>query len=154
MKFSTREDIEAPIEYAFGQVGDFGTFERQALRRGADVRRLDSGPVKVGSAWDVAFKFRGKDRRMRLTVAALEQPNLIHLDAISPNIEATAHIDLVPLSPHRTRIAVAINIGAKTLSARLLLQSLKLAKSNLTNRFKKRVADFSQDIEDRFRTGA
>jgi hypothetical protein len=29
----------------------------------------------------------------------------------------------------------------------LLLQSLKLAKSNLTNRFKKRVAEFSKGIE-------
>jgi hypothetical protein len=35
-----------------------------------------------------------------------------------------------------------------------MLQSLKLAKSNLTNRFKKRVADFAVDVEDRFKTGA
>jgi len=52
MKFSTREDVEAPVDYVFGQISDFGAFERQALRRGADVRRLDSGPFVTGSAWD------------------------------------------------------------------------------------------------------
>jgi len=154
MKFSTREDIEAPIDYVFHQVSDFGTYERQALRRGADVRRLDSGPYQVGSAWDLAFKFRGKDRRMRATITTLDRPNFIQLDIVSSNIEAIFVVELVPHSLNRTRIAVSIDLSAKTLSARLLLQSLKLAKSNLTNRFKTRISDFSQDVEDRFRTGA
>lgn len=154
MKFSTREDVEAPIDYVFGQISDFGAFERQALRRGADVRRLDSGPVVKGSTWDVAFKFRGKDRRMRATLTELDRPNGLQVDTVSPNINGVSQIELVPLSPHRTRIAVSIDMNANTLSARLLLQSLKLAKSNLTNRFKKRVSGFAQDIEDRYRTGA
>ena len=154
MKFSTREDVEAPVDYVFGQVSDFGAFERQALRRGADVRRLDSGPFVKGSAWDVAFKFRGKDRRLRGTLSILDAPNMIQIDITSPNFEGVTLVELVPLSPHRTRIVVSIEIGAKTLAARLMLQSLKLAKSNLTNRFKKRVGDFAMDIEDRFKTGA
>lgn len=154
MKFSTREDIEAPVDYVFGQISDFGTFERQALRRGADVRRLDSGPFVKGSAWDVAFTFRGKDRQSRGTLSIFDAPNMIQVDFVSSNIEGNSLIELVPLSPHRTRVIVTIDIGAKTLAARLMLQSLKLAKSNLTNRFKKRVGDFATDIEDRFKTGA
>jgi hypothetical protein len=154
MKFSTREDIEAPVDYVFGQISDFGAFERQALRRGADVRRLDNGPYVKGSAWDVAFKFRGKDRQLRGTLRIFDAPNMYQIDVTSPNLEGVSLVELVPLSPHRTRIAVSIEIGAKTLAARLMLQSLKLAKSNLTNRFKKRVADFAVDVEDRFKTGA
>lgn len=154
MKFSTREDIEAPVDYVFQQVSDFAAFERQALRRGADVRRLDSGPFVKGSAWDVAFKFRGKDRRMRATLAELDTPNSLQIETVAQGIDGVTRIEVVKLSQHRTRIAMSIDMSAKSLSARLLLQSLKLAKANLSARFKKRVGDFSQDIEDRFKTGA
>jgi hypothetical protein len=37
------------------------------------------------------------------------------------------------------------------LSARLLLQSLKLAKNSLTKKYKMRVATFATDLEDRHR---
>ena len=42
MKFSTREDIEAPIEHVWAQISNFDAFERQALRRGAEIARSDS----------------------------------------------------------------------------------------------------------------
>lgn len=153
MKFSTREDIEAPAAYVFEQVSDFAVFERQALRRGADVRRVDAGPVVVGSAWDVAFKFRKKDRRLRATLAKCDAPQLVRVDAATAGIDGITIIELVPLSPARTRLAVSIELSAKSLSARLLLQSLKLAKSGLTMRFKKRIGEYAVEIEDRHRGG-
>lgn len=150
MKFSAREDIEAPIDHVFQIVTDFDAYERQALRRGADVKRLDDGNYKVGSAWDVAFSFRGKERRIRATLTNVEPQSLV-LEASSPNLEGTTLIELVPLSPARTRLAIAIEMKAKTLTARLMLQSLKLAKASLNQRFKKRVADFSEDVEARYK---
>lgn len=154
MKFSSREDIEAPIDHVYKAVTDFGTFERQALRRGADVRRVDgSAAPQQGSAWDVAFSFRGKDRKLRAQLARLDDQGL-QLDTSSSGINGETVIELVPLSPKRTRLAVSIDLRAKSLSARLLLQSLKLAKASLTTRFKKRVAEFASDVEGRYRPGA
>lgn len=150
MKFSAREDIEAPIDHVFQIVTDFDAFERQALRRGADVKRLDQGPPTVGSAWDVSFTFRGKERRLTATLTQMDPQGLL-IDAVSPNIDAATQIELVPLSPARTRLAISIELKAKTLTARLMLQSLKLAKASLTQRFKKRVAEFSEDTEARYK---
>ncbi len=35
MKFSTRKDIDAPIDHVFASVSDFQVYERAAMRRGA-----------------------------------------------------------------------------------------------------------------------
>ncbi len=152
MKFSTREDIEAPIDYVFSRITDFQGFERQALRRGADVQRLDAAASPcAGSSWDVAFKFRGKDRKFMATVHRMDEPTVLHINTAASGLDGESVVELVPLSKNRTRIAVSVEMSPKNLSARLLLQSLKLAKSNLTRRFKMRVTAFAEDVEDRYR---
>lgn len=151
MKFSAREDIEAPLDHVYSMVSDFGALERQALRRGASVQRLDGrGPVVVGSNWDVAFTFRGKDRKLKAKLTGLE-PQMITVETTSGGIDGVTEIELVQLSASRTRLAVAIELKASSLTARLLLQSLKLAKSNLMTRFKRRIGDYATEIENRYR---
>lgn len=155
MKFSTRQDIEAPIDYVFARASDFAGFERQAMRRGADVKRLGSdGAVAEGTQWDIAFKFRGKDRQMRAEIETLDNPNLIVIDTQSSGVDGVTRLEMVALSPKRTRIAVSIDISPKTLSARLLVQSLKLAKASLTSRFSGRVESFAKTVEEDYRKGA
>lgn len=152
MKFSTREDIEAPIEFVFGRVTDFNGFERQALRRGADIQRIDTGQAPTqGSAWQVAFKFRGKDRKMKATIAKMEPPTTLRIDTAANSITGESSIELVALSRSRTRISVVMELSPRNLSARLLLQSLKLAKNNLNRKFKMRVNDFAEDVEATYR---
>lgn len=150
MEFIARQDIEAPIAWVFQQAADFSAFERQAMRRGADVRRLDSLPRPgSGSAWDVQFRFRGKDRQLRAEVGAYDPPNGYAVAATSPNLEGRLVMELVALSRSRTRLTVRLDVAAKTLPARLLLQSLRLAKAPLNTRFDTRVASFAKEIQDR-----
>jgi hypothetical protein len=151
MKFSTREDIEAPIDHVFAQISDFAGFERRALRQGADVRRLGDGPSQVGTQWDVSFKLRGRDRQMQVTLSALEVPEMYQIDATSDGMNAETLVELVALSPRRTRLAVAIDLRPRSLTARVLLQSMKLAKTKLNKRFKARVLEYAEEIEDSYR---
>lgn len=148
MKFSTKEDIEAPIDYVFARVTDFNGFERQALRRGADIKRIDEGvQPTVGAAWQVAFKFRGKDRKMKATIAQMDVPTVLQIDTAANGITGESLIELVALSRNRTRLSVTMDLSPQSLTARLLLQSLKLAKNNLTRKFKMRITDFAEDVE-------
>ncbi|MDG1354009.1 MAG: hypothetical protein P8P70_12775 [Sulfitobacter sp.] len=62
-------------------------------------------------------------------------------------------IELVALSKSRTRLMVSFDIKPLNLSARLLVQSLKLAKTSLTKKFKLRVAEFAKTLEDRHKRG-
>ena len=55
-------------------------------------------------------------------------------------------------SAHRGRSAlpiVEIEMRPKTLAARVVIQSLRLAKASLSRKFKKRVAEFAAELERR-----
>lgn len=60
-------------------------------------------------------------------------------------------IELVALSPARTRLSVDVNLKPNSIPARLLVQSLKLARTNLNKKFHLRMADYARDIEERIR---
>jgi len=150
MQFSSKEDIEAPINSVFTMLSEFEAYERSAIRRGIEVQRVDeTAPIAVGLAWDAKFTLRGKPRDVRLKLTDFEPPNSMRIEAQSQGLDGTLTLDLLALSPSRTRMAVVLNLAPKTLSARLLVQSLKLAKSNLTKRFKVKVADHAKNLEDR-----
>jgi len=151
MKFSSKEDIEAPIAFVFEAITDFDALERQALRRGADIQRTDKlKTTGTGMAWRASFPFRGKDRKAEAKLVAYDIPHGVGFVSETGGLHGNIKVDLVELSPRRTRISVELDLAPNSLSARLLLQSLRLAKTNLTRRFKKRVGFFADDIEERY----
>lgn len=154
MKFSTKEDIEASIEATFSMLCDFETFERAAMRRGAEVQRTDTKTVpSVGMGWSAAFNMRGKRRQVEIEMVTLDQPNEMEFECRSQGLLTHFTIELVALSKSRTRLMVSFDIKPLNLSARLLVQSLKLAKTSLTKKFKLRVAEFAKTLEDRHKRG-
>lgn len=155
MKFETREDIEMPLEALFARISDFEGYERAAMRRGAEVVRVDNlrAPGE-GMRWKAAFDMRGKRRDVEVVLSEYDVPNAMTFDAESQGLDVKMLVELVALSRARTRLSIAITLAPKTLSARLLVQSLKLARGNIAKRFKLRVADFAKDVEDRNRRSA
>lgn len=155
MKFIAKEDIEVPIDDLFVMLSDFEAFERAALRRGAEVQRTDSlrkpGP---GMAWKARFMFRGRERKLAVELVTLEAPGLMTFRGGSQALDGDFRIELVALSRRRTRMAISLEIAPKTLSARLMVQSLKLARNNVTRRFQLRVAGFAKDLETRYKAAA
>lgn len=150
MKFSTKEDIEASIEATFSMLCDFETFERAAMRRGAEVQRTDTKTVpSVGMGWSAAFNMRGKRRQVEIEMVTFDKPNEMAFECRSQGLLTHFTIELVALSKSRTRLMVSFDIKPLNLSARLLVQSLKLAKTSLTKKFKLRVAEFAKTLEDR-----
>lgn len=155
MQFSAKEDIEAPIAFVFAQVTDFAAFERQAMRRGAEVRRRDSMVRPgVGSAWDIAFKYRGKDRQIRAEISAFDPPHGYSVASTSPGLTGGLAVELVSLSRARTRLSITLDVEARSIGTRILLQSLRLAKGNVTRRLENRLASFAVQVQDRFGASA
>lgn len=147
MKFSTKEDIEAPIDVVFEMLCDFEMFERGAMRRSAEVQWTDIKTVRgVGMMWRAMFNLRGKRRQVDIEMVTLDQPHEMVLECKSPGLFTTMTAELVALSKTRTRVMVVFDI--KPLN--LLVQSIKLAKASMTKKYKLRVAEFAKSMEERY----
>lgn len=148
MKFSTREDVSVPIEHAFAMVSDFEGFERAALRRGAEVSRADRLRGKApGMIWKIAFDWRHKRRRLVAELTDYIAPTHLRVEAEGAAVTGFIALELIALSPRRTRIQVELEFRPKTLAARLYIQSLRLTRGRQTARFRTRVAEFARRIE-------
>lgn len=160
MQLTAKEDIDGPIDRVFAMLTDFEGYERAAMRRGAEVSRSDTlrlaphDVARVGMAWNARFNFRGRERTAHIKLAALDAPNSFRVDFTSPNLDGDMMVELLAMSRNRTRVSLVLEVRPKTLAARLMMQSLKLARGNITKRFALRVADFAKDIEDRLRGAA
>lgn len=150
MDISSKVDVNAPAGYIFDCLADFQAFEKAALRRGADVQRVDdNAALCVGALWDVSFKFRGRKRDVKVELSEYQAPELAHYLATGQGVVATMRIELVPMSKKRTRLVTDVTMEAKTLPARLLLQSFKLAKKQAEKRFDRMMEDFAKQLEQR-----
>lgn len=150
MKFSTQEDIEAPIDAVFEMLCAFEGYERAAMRRGADIQRLDSLDAPgLGMSWAAKFPMRGKSREIELEIVQFNPHNDMRFDMRSKGLAGIIQFELIALSRNRTRMIFGVEIRPQTLPARLLVQSLKLTKSSLNRQFQERVADYVQSMEER-----
>lgn len=154
MKFSTRQDIEAPVDHVFARATDFAGFEKRALRRGIDLRRIDDLPVNaVGMHWDAAFTFRGKARKIDARLTTYDVDSCYVIQSKSGGVDADLTVEFMALSRAKTRVIVGLELRPTTLSSRLLVQSLKFAKANLYGRFEGRVKRLSAQIEEQYSRG-
>lgn len=155
MKLTTRQDIEAPLNFVFAQLTDFDQFERMAMRRGAEVERTDKltqpGP---GMAWRLKFPWRGKPRKLVLRYTDAEPGSYLLYGVEGESFSGEARVDLMALSPRRTRMTIAGDVRPKTLAARLMLQSFRLARGRLQKRIDVAAGKLATLLEDRFRESA
>lgn len=151
MKFSTRKDIEAPLKFVFNRISDFAAIERQIMRRGVELQRTDGGDASgVGLAWAAQAKIRGRSRAISARVTAFDAPNGYTIEGAADGMNYTLTTETISLSRKRTRVLVGLDIRPTTLTARIILQSLKLAKGSMAAKLDTRFAAFTKDIEDRY----
>jgi carbon monoxide dehydrogenase subunit G len=150
MKLSCKEDVNAPIDEVFERLVDFDLWERAALRRGADVARNGTG---AATAWDLAFTYRGKRRRLHLSLAEFKRPDRLSVDGRGANLEGRVTVEVLQMASRRTRMMVTLEVTPRTLVARLFLQSLRLGRRRIEARFRDRVRRLAAEIAGRASRG-
>jgi uncharacterized protein YndB with AHSA1/START domain len=155
MKLTTRQDIEAPLDFVYARLTDFSHFERMAMRRGAEVERTDRlRNPDVGMAWRLRFAYRGKARTMSVRWADAEPGSHLAWAFDSPPLEGMVKVELVSLSARRTRMTMEVDARPKTLAARLMVQSMRLAKGRVQKRFDTTSGQLANMVEEQYRGSA
>ncbi len=150
MEFSAKEDINASVDEVFAILSDVDAIERQALRRGVDVRRTSAHTSPAaGMSWQASFKFRGRQRTSDITMTEFDTPTRMVFESVTGGLETRVVVELLQLSKAHTRVTTTAELMPKTLSARLLVQSMKLAKAKINRKFAVRMAQFARDVEER-----
>lgn len=149
MKFSTEEEIAAPIETVFAALTDIDRFEAAAEKRGIEVARTDDGPAPAaGTAWQIGFDLAGTSHKVDAEVTDFTPPGGFTLNAHSGGLDGVGVVTLAALDPARTRLALSFDLRPRTLSARLLLQTIRLAKANLEHHLEAGIGRLARELED------
>ena len=146
MKFVAKEDVALPQQVLFDLMADFQMFERVAIRRGVEITRSGSMASSDGLKWDCTFEFRGRDRMACVHLDEFSAPEKMAFLITNPALDNRMGITVSALSKKQSRFQVSTVLEPKTLTARLLVQSMKLARSKYNKRFQKRVAEVAKEL--------
>lgn len=151
MQFSAVQDVNAPLDFVFSQLSDFDAYEAYGMRIGAKVERRDTLHLKgAGMRWNVVGEFRGKVRDVDIELTEYRPDNLLRFHVESNGIAAEALIEAMALTRKQTRLKTTVDLTPKTLAARLILQSARLARQSLNKKFQNRLWSFAEHIESNY----
>ena len=151
MKLTAKTDLEAPVEFVHAYLCDDAAWEREAIRRGIEVERPADMPLTgVGAGWRIRVPFRGRIRDVLLRLDDLVQNQSIAYSFEGQALVGTTVMETKAISPRSSRLKVTIDAKPKTLTARLFLNTLRLARRKVEDRMQKRVDQLGDRIEERY----
>lgn len=151
MKLTAKSDLEVSAAFVFAALTDHQAWEREAVRNGVDIQRPAGSPDNgVGAQWRIQGHFRGKMRKLTLSVEEMVPNQRLTLSIDSLSIDGTSQVEIMVLSPRRSRVRVDLDLKPKTLAARLFINTMRLAKGRVQVRFERGLGNLCARIKDRY----
>jgi len=132
MKFKVAEDIDAPVSVVWERFTDFSMFEDDVRGRGAEISRVGNwDKAAEGVEWRGAVTVRGKRRAVASKVTRMVTEDICVLESRIGGMDCVYEMNFIRLSPEVTRVGLVLDLSPDTLTARLILQTLKLARGRV-----------------------
>jgi hypothetical protein len=148
LKFRISDDIEAPIDWVWEGFTDFAAIEADIRARDAELSRVgDWKEAALGVAWRGSVPVRGKVRTIEARIAGFIPEEQLRVESRIGGMSCDYEVVFAPLSAEVTRVSVTLELKASTLSARLLLQTLKIARRKVVQRLEGAVVRQGQAVE-------
>lgn len=152
MKFKVSDDVEAPADRVWAGFTDFTTIEADVRARNADLARVGDWRVPTeGARWRGSVPVRGKSRAIDATITAFRPEDMLVVESRIGGMNCHYQASFFALSNSVTRVAVELDLAASTLSARLLLQSMKVARRRVIQRLEGAVVRQGEAVERQWR---
>lgn len=152
MKFKVSEDVDAPAGITWARFTDFTGIEAEITGRGAELSRVGNWTdATEGCGWRGSAKIRGRVRPVTSEISALEAPGKCEITTTVGGMEAVYEMTFLELRADMTRVQVVLDQSANTLSARLALQTLKLARGRVMQRLQGLLARQGNLAEEDYR---
>jgi hypothetical protein len=148
MQIAAREDVALSAETLFDMMARFPAVEQFGGRPGMFVERLDDLPRPgAGMRWRLKFDYRGRDYDTETRLTRFERAELMEYEGAAAGLTTRWRLDLIPLSPAMTRLALTVEPRADSLAARALLQGLKLRRGRIEERLASFLGDYARRLE-------
>ena len=152
MKFKASEDVDAPHDMVWDRFTDFSGFEADIRSRGATLNRVGNWTRTVQDVeWRGEVIVRGKSRAITAKVTQFSDKELCVIESRIGGMKCHQEFSFVALSPMVTRVSMTLELAADTLTARLLLQTLKLARGRVLQRLQSMLVRQGNAVEAAYR---
>jgi len=140
MKFDYKTTINVPVEFAYARLTDFDKFEKDGFGNISEFKPVgDIAAPDIGAKWKVRSEFQGRQRSFSLQLRQLLPNESVVLGNGTDKFDVEASFGLSKIDDGNTGFVFEINSSAKTITGRLIMQTMQLARSRIE---KKLVVDF------------
>jgi Polyketide cyclase / dehydrase and lipid transport len=151
MKLTAKTDVEVPAAHVYASLTDFPAWEREGARRGVEIEHAaGTSGAGVGKVWKLKALYRKKLRKITLRIDDLVENQKLGLHVDSPAAEGTTRLEIIVLSPRRSRLRLDLDLRPKTLAARLFINTMRLAKGRVQARLEARLGQLGARIKDTY----
>jgi hypothetical protein len=152
MKFETIEEIDAPQDFAFARFTDFFRYEDMARNYGAELRRVGGfTEATEGATWRGSIPIRGRTRGVEAVVVSYDPSDYARIDTVVGGMNVIFEMRFEALADEKTKLIAVAELQARTLAARLIIQSAKLARKRLQDKITSKIVALANEYEDAYR---
>lgn len=152
MKFETIEEVDAPQDFTFACFTDFIRYENLARGYGADLRRVGGfTDVSEGATWRGSIPIQGRTRGVEAILSTHTPSEFTRVDTAIGGMKVVFEMRFEPLADEKTKLTAVTELQAKTLAARLVIQSAKLARKRVQARITSKIVALANEYEDAWR---
>ena len=144
-RFTSRFEVPTPPDDTFAYVADFST--TSAWDPGiSEARRLDDGPLREGSRFELVSTFGGRQIPVTYTITAFRPPERVVLEGIGERFRGVDEIRFSPAEGGGTRVEYVADLQLRGLG--------RVAEPFMRGRFEQVVDDGARGLERTLRARA